>query len=155
MSDSIRLEVGGRPWLPSSDAELTDTLIYNNGPIAGLLRQHGSIYFFRCVEGFGDTVHVWVYAHVSEHEADFLRSMRIDLWSALEQVSNFSPITVALATDEDGILLAMDLRPEKGVSLLESDVYIDFLIQYGSHVAKKGSKEEEAVFRLQDMASPL
>lgn len=155
MMDTIQLEVGLPPWQPSSDAELVEVFVRNNMPVFGILKQAGNQYLFRCVEGFGDSTHVWVYAEISKAKAHYLRDRREHMWAALENVAITAPKTVALATDEDGILLAMDLKPEKGISLEESDVFVNFIVQYGSKTAKKGSKQEEAVYRLQDMISSI
>jgi hypothetical protein len=155
MKDTIRLEAGRRPWEPSSDAKLIETLIYNNMPVLGFLLQGSILYIFRCIEGFGDTTHVWVYARIGSDEAEYVRKRKDRIWYAVDHVGVGSPKTVALATDEDGVLLAMDLRPEKGISLGESDTFVDFILQHGTKTAKKGSKEEEAVYKLQEMISSI
>jgi len=159
MSDTIQLEPGGVPWQPSSDAELIETFVHYNMPIVGIVRQRGQMYLFRCAEGFGDTTHVWAYLSISANDlANLLKYFRKygkeDFWHVIEaNLGGNEPLTIALATDSDGILLAMDLKPEKGLSILDSETLIDMILVYGERVAKEGSKEERAVKALYEMVS--
>jgi hypothetical protein len=154
MRGYIELQSGATPWQPSHDAELVETLLYNNMPIVGVVHQNDEFYLFRCVEGFADTTHVWAYTPITEAALEFLRKSKDVLWSSIDQVTDDSRLTIALATDEDGILLGMDLRKEKGVSILDNEAIISFLLRYGNQEVKKGSRAERAVRQLEDMTSP-
>lgn len=100
MNDLIEITIGARPWLPSEDAEAVAEFDRYNFPTCGIVRQRGELFVFDCVDGHVMEGNVWVYAQVSEEEADMLVSASgAALADALETVFQGRPVMGVLAID--------------------------------------------------------
>jgi hypothetical protein len=128
MADLLKFEPGQKPWKPSRNTELVETFLYNNMPLVGVIRQHGTLYLFRCVEGFADETHVWAYVPVEEENLDKLRRSD-ELWMPLQDLTSGQSFMVAIATDRDGIVAIYNLGHEVP-SILDSDLIVE-LVLYG------------------------
>ncbi len=132
MGDLLHLQPGQKPWKPTRDSELVETFLYNNMPLVGVIREGGTSYLVRCVEGFADETHVWAYARVDEENLDKLRRAD-ELWMPLEDLTSGKSLVVAVATDDDGIVAACYFGYEFA-SILESDAIVERLL-YGDMAA--------------------
>jgi len=105
MSDSIQIDRWSRPWSPTPDAELVETLNHYDMPLLGVIKQHGAHYLFRCIAGQVESTHIWAYRLLSESERQELD--RVDSPEALReivaQLYSHGPLTLAVASDDAGI----------------------------------------------------
>lgn len=65
MADRIELQLGHAPWRPTRDVELVATYRYYDGPLTGVIRQHGNEYLFSCLDGEADMLSLRWYAAIS------------------------------------------------------------------------------------------
>lgn len=104
MSDQVILSSGARPWLPTADTEAVEMLSYYDGPLIGIFRQHGVAYLFRCLGGELAAANLWLYSPLTEADVSaILASEGTEFDSLLDRVSE-GLVTVALASDQDGLL---------------------------------------------------
>ncbi|MCO6007338.1 hypothetical protein NE236_20365 [Actinoallomurus purpureus] len=100
MNDLIKITIGRRPWLPSEDAEAVAEFDRYNFPTCGIIRQRGELFVFDCVDRHVMEGNVWVYAHVSEDEAEMLMSASgAELLDALDVAFRGRPVMGVLAID--------------------------------------------------------
>jgi hypothetical protein len=103
MAEQIHLERGAEPWVPSPESEHVVTLNYWNVPTAGVIRQPGGLFEFRCLAGALDEWSLWVYRETYD-------SLVIDLLQGKKErhpwsESSFMPVSaVALAHEAQGIV---------------------------------------------------
>lgn len=102
MADVINIERGFSPWQPSADAHLAKQYQYYEFPMAGVIEQHGTRYFFICIDGADEPVNLWFYGRLSpEDEAKCDQADATDFDSAVD----FSgPAVLALAVEGPGIV---------------------------------------------------
>jgi hypothetical protein len=114
VNDLIEITIGARPWLPSDDAEAVAEFDRYNFPTCGMVRQRGKLFVFDCIDGHVWEGNVWVYAHVSQDEADALTS------------STGARLEEALASAFRGRavmgVLAIDGRVRSGTVVAEDDI---------------------------------
>lgn len=67
MADRIELRVGDLPWEPRAAEELVVLHQYDM-PLAGVIVQHGTSFFFWCVKGEVTQATLWGYTPVSDQE---------------------------------------------------------------------------------------
>lgn len=146
MNDLIEITIGMRPWLPSEDAEAVAEFDRYNFPTCGIIRQRGELFVFDCVDGHVMEGNVWVYAHVSEEEADTLRSATgAALTDALDTVFRGRPVMGVLAIDgkvRSGTAVSEEHIAAKGIGQALLDE-----LRKGRDVA------DEAASALQDLVS--
>lgn len=104
MSDQIQLSPGSAPWLPSPDTEPIETLSYYDGPLLGLIRQHGVPYLFRCLGGELGSAQIWLYVTLAERDSDALQNSAGESLDELIESLSSTTATVALADDKSGLL---------------------------------------------------
>ncbi len=163
MGDQLSLEPGRAPWKPSKDAELVETLLYNNMPLVGVIRQYGHLYVFRCVEGFADDTHVWAYMLIQDADLAQLRELAaggdLDLWSRLGNLTAGGQFALALATDQDGIVAVFHTYGLDPPTILESQDFVDLVLKYGFSgpymtTEDYQEKADAALHRLAEMVAP-
>lgn len=111
MSDQIAIEQGQVPWLPASDAELVRTLHVYDMPLIGVIRQGGSLYLFRCIEGHVDDNNLWAYTAVDESDVEALVGAGPDdLDDVIDRLVEGRPVVVALSREGDGVVAATLVR---------------------------------------------
>jgi hypothetical protein len=108
MADLIQVARGTPPWQPSPDSELVDEYAYYDFPTAGVVRQHGTEYLFRCFFGADEDISFWIYTLVHHGERKLIDSApdpeTFD--QVLTEVQSQQPATVVLAVDGIGIVAA-------------------------------------------------
>lgn len=146
MNDLIEITIGTRPWLPSEDAEAVAEFDRYNFPTCGIVRQRGELFVFDCVDGHVMEGNVWVYAHVSEGEAETLMSASgAGLHDALDAVFRGRPVMGVLAINgkvRSGTVVSEEHIATKGIGQALLDE-----LRKGRDVA------DEAASALQDLVS--
>lgn len=124
MGEHIAIEQGRQPWLPSSDAELVETLHRYDMPLIGVLRQGGSLHLFRCIEGHVESSNLWAYTPLTEDELNALRNTDSDaLDDLIQATAHRRSIVVALANEQRGVIVsALVPDAERFKSLLHAAV---------------------------------
>lgn len=114
------LTIGATPWLPSDDAEAVAEFDRFNVPTTGLFRQGGTHFLFDCLEGHTMRGNVWLYAPVSDEEAERLQCLDGDeLFALIDEIFPSRSIMGALAIDEkirSGTLVDLDDITSKGLN---------------------------------------
>lgn len=105
MADRIQLRLGHAPWLPTEDSELAATYRYYDGPLTGVIRQHGNDYVFSCLDGQSETLSLWYYAPIKPEQRlrlealptqEFSKAFSSEMWEGC--------IVLAFATEQLGIV---------------------------------------------------
>jgi hypothetical protein len=99
MNDRVRIQAGAHPWQPSPESELVATYHQYDKPLVGLLRQNGSLFLFRCVEGHADDVSLWVYSAVSEEDVSTIDAVD-DIDAELDRLLSGVPLVFAVSSDD-------------------------------------------------------
>jgi hypothetical protein len=122
VSDLIQLGIGERPWLPTPNTTPVEVFDRYDMPISGLIKQHGALFVFDCLEGHVSEGNVWIYAHVSTAEAVLLqRAEGDDFVRQLEVAFTDRPIMAAFAANariRSGA--QVDARSIKKVGLMQA-----------------------------------
>lgn len=108
MADVIHIVKGFSPWQPDADAELAKTYQYYEIPTAGIIDQHGTRFFFFCVDGAEDSVSLWFYSWISPALEDAIDAA--DSESFFEVAEFDGPSTMALAVEGLGIVVDVVLE---------------------------------------------
>lgn len=105
MADRIELELGHAPWRPSSDSELITTYRYYDGPLLGVVRQHGNDYIFSCLAGEDETLSLWFYAPITgEQQVRFAAMTSEEFNEAWPHTPLAGNTVLAFATERLGIV---------------------------------------------------
>lgn len=114
MSDQIALRMGAVPWRPASTAESVIVLDRYDIPLLGVVHQHGSNFLFNFLDGQPQEVNMWGYANIADQELETLRGAAPEeIDDLVDQIFGTRDITVAIATEETGLLLSAIIRPYK------------------------------------------
>lgn len=101
MADRIDLSLGDLPWQPGS-GELVETIHRYDMPLAGLIEQHGTTFFFWCIEGEVTQGSLWGYVALGDHEKDSLAGGPRD--RILRTIGSAKrPVRLAFSVDGQGI----------------------------------------------------
>lgn len=119
MSDPIKIERWARPWAPADDAELVETLDYQDMPLAGIVRQGDASYLFTCLAGELLSSHVWAYRPLTSTDRDRLAAADSPegLSRIADEILSGGPLVIAVATDDDGILGSTEVDSSSDVEL--------------------------------------
>jgi hypothetical protein len=129
MADHIELALGARPWHPSGATEDVIILDRYDMPLSGIVEQHGSSYLFRCMAGELDDGNLWLYVLLDyAGRQSLLKAEGDDLDLVMDNLTAGRPITLAIASSQDGIFLhattqAADTRHEtvaRGIAAIET-----------------------------------
>jgi hypothetical protein len=122
MTSQIAIEQGRPPWLPAADAEPVLTLHTYDMPLVGVIRQHGQLYLFRCIDGHVDKANLWTYTVLSPEEFAELEQVTTDsLDDTVDSAAADRPAVLALADDNRGITLSTLIdHPEDFPTLLHA-----------------------------------
>jgi hypothetical protein len=105
MADRIELALGHAPWRPTTASELLATYRYYDGPLTGVVSQHGNDYFFSCLDGEADTLSLWFYVPIKREQRERLEAMSPEEFA---QAYRHEPLegcmVLALATERLGIV---------------------------------------------------
>lgn len=105
MADRIELQHGHMPWRPSLDSELVATYRYYDGPLTGVISQHGNEYVFSCLDGEVETLSLWFFASIDQGQRERLEAMGPDEFQArFAHESWHGCIVLAFATERLGIV---------------------------------------------------
>ncbi len=105
MADRIELQLGHVPWRPTPDVELVATYRYYDGPLTGVIRQHGNEYLFSCLDGEADMLSLWWYAAISAEQRARLEALsQADFANALNNENLTGWAVLAFATERLGIV---------------------------------------------------
>lgn len=114
MGDNIRIEPGFHPWQPGYESELIEVLAQFDVPTAGILLQGGNYYVFWCLEGVNAPKSLWAYTLLKDADVDGLRSVT-GAPEGFEKIADLvqrGPVTVALADEQEGVVLSTAVQPE-------------------------------------------
>lgn len=75
MADRVELRLGQVPWRPTPDAELVATYRYYDGPLTGVVAQHGNEYVFSCLDGVDETLSLWYFAPIRREQRERLEAL--------------------------------------------------------------------------------
>lgn len=116
MSDLAQLQTGASPWLPNSSANQVEMLDYYEIPTSGIFELQGDSYLFVCLMGHLDEAHLWAYARLDPVDVERVSSAsEEEIDQFINQILYYSgrDIKIALATDEQGILVAVTINSLK------------------------------------------
>lgn len=119
MTDRIRATVGTQPWRPDAGTELVKVIQRATIPLIGIVAQDEVKYVFWCALGQAEEANLWLYAHVTDPEADELESASTadELKEVLRRVTDGRADVFALAANGDearGIVLTGIVDPPVG-----------------------------------------
>lgn len=122
MAELIHLEPGQPPWDPSSVSELVTTYDFHDIPLAGLVRQEGSLYAFWCVAGEVEPMSLWAYGRVyDKSEIGSLEKKGRNLYEAFRRTLWDRPLVLALVSEANGVVAHTEvLRPVDYPNLIEA-----------------------------------
>lgn len=110
MSDLIRLEHGHQPWHPTDGSSLFRTFDEYDIPLGGVIVQDNCLYLFTCVSGAMGPLGVWVYSHIEAgHLAALEAASGDDFDQLVLSLHGSRPMSLAVSTDDDGIVASVDL----------------------------------------------
>ncbi len=102
MTEQISIRLGASPWRPTGDSELVQTFRFNDGPLAGVLRQADAAYHFECVEGHVDRLNLWRFVRLLDEELRDLEDPATQ--QRLEALTSGRPYVLAVAREGHGIV---------------------------------------------------
>lgn len=145
MSDLIELQRGRDPWNPSDDAELVEVLNRYDIPLLGIVRQRNALHVFESIGGPYASLSFWIYRHVTEDEADRLRSLDsagLREPHALHYGSR--QIMLAIAVADEGIVVFQPVD-EVGMVGRASRALIERYDEYVRHIkeARDSARPED------------
>jgi hypothetical protein len=101
-------EPGALPWRPNSTASLVDVYHRYDIPLVGIVEDDDTQYLFQCLAGHADDVSVWAYTPVTEREQEVLEEADPEFLVQVQMgFSRGRPVEVAIATEDDGVLLSI------------------------------------------------
>jgi hypothetical protein len=106
VNEPFVLQLGARPWHPSSSVRLVRELNYYDMPTEGILRRRfvPVYYFFACIDGAVNEYNLWVYAPIKRSEARRLKKLSGDELRAFEVPLLLGrPLVIALAHETEGL----------------------------------------------------
>jgi len=111
----IQVQVGAAPWLPAPTAEPVVEYEYHDFPLSGVIRQHGTEYFFMCAAGQDEPVHLWIYWLALAGERRYLGSSSgtQEFRQRLQGFPLHSRTVLAVADDEHGIRGWYEFNPRR------------------------------------------
>ena len=104
MGDLIEVSAGMPPWQPASDAEIYETYHFWDTPRAGIIRQHGALFAFLCVDGHSTDRSTWAYSHVTPVEVLGIEGSGDPVAGVLTHLVNSHHVMVAFAEAPRGIM---------------------------------------------------
>jgi hypothetical protein len=117
VTDVIQVQKGSPPWSPSPDARLVKEYQFHEIPLAGVLEQHGTRYFFFCSEGADERVNLWFYTRLSPEDEYGLDAA--DRENFMTAVGFDGPAVMALAADDLGVIAFANLDDLSSESMQE------------------------------------
>jgi len=130
MVDRMALMERFPPWEPSAVARMVRTYLFYDVPRIGVIAQAGDLYLFRCVEGYADEAQVWAYIGIDPHDMRLLdeKVNTRQFWELLRGLTVYKPMSLAVATDADGIVEAWDKTVFAGpVSIMDGPPITSYL----------------------------
>ena len=103
MADQIKIQQSAAPWLPTDDAQITETFLHYDFPRAGIVQQEGNAYLFSCLDEF-HTYSLWAYVLIEEGDEAALRESPARAIDYFENATK--PISLSLASNGEIILSA-------------------------------------------------
>ncbi|HEV2755704.1 MAG TPA: hypothetical protein VG318_07990 [Actinomycetota bacterium] len=113
------MQQAAAPWTPTEDAHLVETFVRYDFPRVGIVEQDGRRFLFGCVDEL-DELSLWAYVEVDETEEQVLAGAADRTVEHFERTA--SPISVALAREDSGIVLSAPFLPVSGASFVDAVV---------------------------------
>lgn len=105
MADRIELAHGHVPWRPTTDSQLVATYRYYDGPLTGIVAQHGNEYVFSCLDGENELLSLWIFAPIRHDQRELLEALpAADFWEAFRHKPLAGTHVLALVTERLGIV---------------------------------------------------
>lgn len=115
MADRIELKKGDLPWQPDG-AENVVVLHRYDMPLAGIIEQHGSPYFFWCIKGEVTRGTLWGYVAIGDDERHEIEGEPRD--QVLRRIfSNRRSFIVAFSIEGRGIVKWTEVAPSSQEAL--------------------------------------
>lgn len=152
MAEPIRIERWSRPWEPAKDARLVETLNYYDIPLSGIIEQGGDRYLFMCLEGQMGTTHVWAYRALTDQELSRLENTEGPeaLGTVMEELLDQGSLTIAVASDEEGIFGAGEAATIQPAAL---EAAVDHIVEEFDEFLQRTKSRAVEIRRLVGSAS--
>jgi hypothetical protein len=118
LSDHIILSLGDTPWEPSGAALEHVYFSHNGMPLAGLIDQGGTHYYFWCIDGEVTIATLWGYVELWAGSIEDARRTPSGLLKDY-LLSRSGPLTVALSIDGEGLTRFDTIKFEQGIDVAE------------------------------------
>jgi regulator of extracellular matrix RemA (YlzA/DUF370 family) len=146
MSDLMQITFGSRPWLPGPGVKPVAVFHKYDVPLIGIVKQHNVPHLFRCLIGEIEPVSFWGYSTLTEAEAKQLtKASGAEFERLIDAAFVDRTVMVALADEETGVLMAVQVEAKAAISDLVRDAN-ESLKRLVQDAAKGAAHAEIAAF---------
>jgi hypothetical protein len=118
LDNHIELKWGDIPWKPSGGSFEHVYFSHHGMPLAGLIHQFGTWYYFWCIDGEVSLATLWGYVELPRGDIDSVKQTPSGLLRDF-LLSESRLLTVALSIDGQGITRSDTIKIEEGRDVAE------------------------------------
>ncbi|MDQ3916489.1 MAG: hypothetical protein M3323_14350 [Actinomycetota bacterium] len=119
MAGGIKIQHAAPPWQPTDDSEVVQTFVRYDFPRVGVVSQGPRRFLFGCVDEI-DSLTLWAYVELTDADERSLLETPDRAVEHFEMATR--PISLAMAREDDGIVLSTPFAPVAGVTFVDAVV---------------------------------